>query len=113
MEDKKKVLSIKDIAAISGVSIATVSRILNKKGRYSPETEKKVLAVVNSYGYVPNQTGKSLREARSHTIGLIVPHHDGKLKLIYLKKIIPSLSATAAIRLKRRLIISAPLPVSA
>ena len=74
MEDKKKVLSIKDIAAISGVSIATVSRILNKKGRYSPETEKKVLAVVNSYGYVPNQTGKSLREARSHTIGLIVPN---------------------------------------
>lgn len=74
MDDKKKALSIKDIAAISGVSIATVSRILNKKGRYSSETEKKVLAVVDSYGYVPNQTGKSLREARSHTIGLIVPN---------------------------------------
>ena len=72
--DDKKVLSIKDIAAISGVSIATVSRILNKKGRYSPETEKKVLAIVNAYGYVPNQTGKSLREARSHTIGLIIPN---------------------------------------
>ena len=38
MDEPKKQLSIKDIAAISGVSIATVSRVLNKKGRYSPET---------------------------------------------------------------------------
>ena len=74
MEEPKKQLSIKDIAAISGVSIATVSRVLNKKGRYSPETEKKVMAVVNSYGYISNMTAKTLREARSHTIGLIVPN---------------------------------------
>lgn len=74
VDEPKKQLSIKDIAAISGVSIATVSRVLNKKGRYSPETEKKVMAVVNSYGYVSNMTAKSLREAKSHTIGLIVPN---------------------------------------
>lgn len=74
MDMEKKQLSIKDIAAISGVSIATVSRVLNKKGRYSPETEKRVLAVVNSYGYVSNMTAKSLRESRSRTIGLIVPN---------------------------------------
>ena len=74
MEEPKKQLSIKDIAAISGVSIATVSRVLNKKGRYSPETEKKVMAVINSYGYISNMTAKTLREARSHTIGLIVPN---------------------------------------
>ena len=74
MAESKKPLSIKDIAAISGVSIATVSRVLNKKGRYSPETEKKIMAVVNSYGYISNMAAKSLREAKSHTIGLIVPN---------------------------------------
>lgn len=74
MEESKKPLSIKDIAAISGVSIATVSRVLNRKGNYSPETEKKVMAVVNSYGYISNMAAKSLREAKSHTIGLIMPN---------------------------------------
>lgn len=74
MDEEKRPLSMKDIAAISGVSIATVSRILNKKGSYSPEAEKKVLAVAGSYGYVPNLTAKSLRESRSHTVGLILPN---------------------------------------
>lgn len=74
MEEPKKQLSIKDIADISGVSIATVSRVLNKKGRYSPETEKKVMAVVNSYGYISNMAAKTLRESKSRTIGLIVPN---------------------------------------
>lgn len=72
MQDKQ--LSIKDIAAISGVSIATVSRVLNNKGGYSTDTEKKVMAVANTYGYVSNMAAKTLREARSHTIGLIVPN---------------------------------------
>lgn len=74
MDTGRKPLSIKDIAAISGVSITTVSRILNQKGTYSPETKKKVLAVASSYGYVPNLTARSLREAKSNTIGLIVPN---------------------------------------
>ncbi|MFQ7171023.1 MAG: LacI family DNA-binding transcriptional regulator [Thomasclavelia ramosa] len=44
MDNHKKKLSIKDIAAISGVSIATVSRVLNNKGGYSKETEEKINA---------------------------------------------------------------------
>ncbi len=69
-------LSIKDIAAISGVSIATVSRVLNHKGGYSEETEKRVLAVIQSYGYISNMAAKTLREAHSQTIGLILPTVD-------------------------------------
>ena len=39
-------LSIKDIAKRAGVSIATVSRVLNKNGRYSKETEEKILKII-------------------------------------------------------------------
>lgn len=76
MNKPDRLLSIKDIAAISGVSIATVSRILNHKGGYSAETEKRVQAVVESYGYISNMAAKTLRESRSQTIGLIMPTVD-------------------------------------
>lgn len=69
-----KPLSIKDIAAISGVSIATVSRVLNGKGGYSPETETRVRAVTDSCGYVSNMAARTLRAAHSQTVGLILPN---------------------------------------
>ena len=71
MEDKK--LSMVDIARLSGVSIATVSRIINKNGRYSKETEKRVLDVIEKSGYQLNLNAKSLRTNKSQTIGVIVP----------------------------------------
>lgn len=66
-------MSIKDIANISGVSIATVSRVLNNKGKYSSETAQKVLAVAKSGGYVTNYAAKSLRESKTRTIGVLIP----------------------------------------
>lgn len=69
----KKQLSIKDIAKLSNVSTATVSRVLNDNGRFSEETRKKVLDVVKEYGYSTNSVAKTLREQKSHTIGMIVP----------------------------------------
>ena len=71
MEDKK--LSMVDIAKLSGVSIATVSRIINKNGRYSKETEQRVLDVIEKSGYQLNLNAKSLRTNKSQTIGVIVP----------------------------------------
>lgn len=76
MSKPDKPLSIRDIAAISGVSTATVSRVLNRKGGYSEETEKRVRAVIDSYGYISNMAAKTLRESRSQTIGLILPTVD-------------------------------------
>lgn len=69
----KKQLSIKDIAKLSKVSTATVSRVLNDNGRFSEETRARVLAVVEEFGYSTNSVAKTLREQRSHTIGMIVP----------------------------------------
>ena len=71
--NSKKPISIKDIAKLSGFSIATVSRVLNKKGQYSKETEQKIMDLVNTYGYTFNSAAKSLRESKSNTIGLIIP----------------------------------------
>ena len=65
--------SIKDIARISGVSTATVSRVLNHKGGYSAETEQRVLAVLQSHHYIVNQAAKALRESKSTIVGLILP----------------------------------------
>ena len=44
-------ISMVEIAEMSGVSIATVSRVLNHNGRFSSETERKVMNIVNKYGY--------------------------------------------------------------
>lgn len=68
-----KKYSIKDIARLSGVSVATVSRVINNNGRFSDETKQKVLKVIQETGYQMNYSAKSLRMNRSYTIGIIVP----------------------------------------
>lgn len=72
---KNKNISIKDIAKISGFSVATVSRVLNgKAGKYSAATENKIKEIVKEEGYSTNLMAKSLRESKSFTIGLIIPN---------------------------------------
>lgn len=68
-----KKISMVEIAKLSGVSIATVSRVLNKNGRYSAETEKRVMKVVEEYNYQINQNAKGLRTNKTQSIGMIVP----------------------------------------
>lgn len=68
-----KKYSLKDIANLSGVSIATVSRVINNNGRFSEETRQKVLNVIEETGYKMNYNAKSLRMNRSFTIGILVP----------------------------------------
>ena len=62
----RKSITIKDIAAKSGFSTATISRVLNKQGGYSAETEKKILETVKEWNY---STGIS----STPTIGILVP----------------------------------------
>lgn len=70
---KNKKISIKEIAKLSGVSVATVSRVINNNGRFSKETQKKVLDIIEKYDYTTNMAAKSLRISKSKTIGVIVP----------------------------------------
>ena len=66
-------LSIKDIARMAGVSIATVSRVINKNGKVAKDTEKKILKVMEENNYVPNLVAKCFRTRKSTVIGIVVP----------------------------------------
>lgn len=71
----KKRLSISDIAKNLGISVTTVSFILNDKAkekRISEVLTKRVLDYVDKVGYKPNQLAKSLRTGKSKTLGLLV-----------------------------------------
>ena len=52
--------TIKDVAALSGVSVTTVSRVLNKRGYISEDTYKKVYDAMAKLNYQPNQLARSL-----------------------------------------------------
>ncbi len=67
-------MTIKDIAKLSNVSIATVSMIINKKDeRISQSTRERVLAVIEEHGYIPNKVASSMITKSTNSIGLILP----------------------------------------
>ena len=73
---KTKRVTIKDIAELAGVSKATASLVLNGRGkelRVAQETRERVLAIAREQHYQPSIHARSLRDNRSHTIGLVVP----------------------------------------
>ncbi len=69
----EKQLSIKEIAELAGTSTATVSRVIHGNGRFSKETEARVLKVIEENDYRPNALAQALRQDRAKLIGVMVP----------------------------------------
>ncbi len=65
--------TIKDVAKRAGVSIATVSRVMNERGPISAGTQKKVQKAMEDLNYQPNEMARALQKKESHILGLIVP----------------------------------------
>ncbi|MCG0239824.1 MAG: LacI family transcriptional regulator [Firmicutes bacterium] len=65
--------TIHDVARRAGVSVATVSRVLNGRGPVAEATRARVLAAVAELGYRPNAVARSLVRRRSCTVGVLVP----------------------------------------
>lgn len=70
-------VTMSDVAREAGVSMMTVSNVLNERGRVGEPTRVRVLAAVKALGYEVNLTARHLRAGRTDTIALIVPSfHD-------------------------------------
>lgn len=65
-------ITLKELAAKCGVSIATVSNILNGKANVSEKTKERILKIVKETGYRPNYMARGLRAIKTKTIGLLV-----------------------------------------
>lgn len=64
--------SVVDVAARAGVSLGTVSNVLNRPDRVAPATRDRVMQAIRELGFVRNEAARQLRAGRSRTIGLVV-----------------------------------------
>lgn len=69
---------IRQVALEAGVSIATVSRVLNNPSRVSAATRERVLEAAARLGYRPNPLGQRLRKGRAETVGVVIPAPQGR-----------------------------------
>ncbi|NGQ97254.1 catabolite control protein A [Brevibacillus sp. SYP-B805] len=66
-------VTIYDVAREAGVSMATVSRVVNGNPNVKPTTRKKVMAAIERLGYRPNAVARGLASKRTTTVGVIIP----------------------------------------
>lgn len=66
-------ITMHDVARLAGVSIKTVSNVVNDYEHVRPETRERVTAAIQSLGYRPNLTARGLRSGRTGVISLIIP----------------------------------------
>jgi DNA-binding LacI/PurR family transcriptional regulator len=66
--------TIEDVAAHAGVSIATVSRVINKTGPVATKTADRVWAAISQLDYIPAAAARGLASRKTNTIGLILPN---------------------------------------
>ena len=66
-------MTVREIARLAGVSVATVSRVYNGVGHVAPTTRRKVLDAIEATGFRPDPLGKALAAGRHGAVGLVFP----------------------------------------
>jgi LacI family transcriptional regulator len=79
----KKKVTIKDVAKEAGVSIATISYVINKKENLSPETIERVNNAIKKLNYVPDFSARSLVNNRSNLLGVVIPQNEPGKHLMF------------------------------
>jgi LacI family transcriptional regulator len=88
--------TIKDIAMDCGVSLSTVSLVLNNNPRISEQTRQKVLDSVRKHGYQPNNQARGLASKSSHAVSVVVPHLNHVFADVYFGEIVSGIYDRAA-----------------
>ena len=81
-------VSIEDVARLAGVSITTVSRVINKFPSVKERNKRKVLDVVKDLHYQPSILAQRLATGKSNVIALVVPRYEGMFYSFYLLELI-------------------------
>ena len=73
MRKTRRTVTIQDVAKSAGVSVSTVSRVLNGKVDVASETQDRILSVIDDLGYTTNLAARSMRSFKKNMVGLIMP----------------------------------------
>jgi LacI family transcriptional regulator len=73
MERANVTVTIYDVAREAGVSMATVSRVVNNNPNVKPQTRKKVFEAIERLGYRPNAVARGLASKKTTTVGVVIP----------------------------------------
>jgi LacI family transcriptional regulator len=86
--------TIRDVADRAGVSVATVSRVMNEKGDVSAETREKVRAAATALGYLSASTARALVAQRTRLVAVVVGDNAGHrdLSMLFFSKVIGAVS---------------------
>lgn len=84
--------TLKDVAALAGVTVTTVSRVLNNRGYISEQTRGKVYDAMKELHYQPNEMARSLTKRHTNMIGVIVP----SIAHPYFSAVVAALECSAA-----------------
>jgi DNA-binding LacI/PurR family transcriptional regulator len=90
------VATIKDVAKKAGVTIGTVSRVLNNKKWVSDDCRKKVQVAIRDLHYKPQAHARRLRQKHSQICGVIAPHHTAIFSSSFFTQIMEGLEEVAA-----------------
>jgi LacI family transcriptional regulator len=83
-----KTISIKDVARLAGVSIATVSRVLNKLPSVKNKNRTKVLDIIKQLNFQPSVFAQRLATGRSNVVALVIPRYEGIFYSFYALELI-------------------------
>src|SRR5512146_17723 len=73
MRKAKQTVTIQDVAKMAGVSVSTVSRVLNGKTDVASGTQERIRLVIDDLGYTTNLAARSMRSFRKNLVGLLMP----------------------------------------
>jgi LacI family transcriptional regulator len=69
-------MTVKEIAALAGVSVGTVDRVIYRRGRVSPETKARIEAIIEQYQFTPNPIARRLKRNRAYRFFAFLPRRD-------------------------------------